>query len=412
MAAKVPTGAPWPVSCIIGPTTTPTTKPAAPNLLRQQLALWALVLGLWCLLVTAFAGHLVFTNGLGWPEALALSCRDWLPWVILAPLVAWLAFRFPLERRKLYASIPVHVLACMVALVVCEVLARPPRLQPRRPGDRAGPAPMRSPQDEQDLGPRGPSQGPPPFRPPVPGGRNRPFLGNALARAQFNIPIYWAIVSIVHTLSFYRRSQERELRASELEGRLVEAKLQALRMQLHPHFLFNTLNAISTLVHKDPQAADEMIGNLSELLRATLDVTSQEIPLRQELAFLDRYIEIQQARFGDRLRIEKHIDAAALEIPVPALVLQPLVENAIRHGIEPKTTEGVVVLSARREPAALLLTVRDNGVGIQQLSDGDGIGLANTRARLQELYGDRAHLTLSSPAEGGCSIELEIPAAS
>ena len=387
------------------------TKPAAPNLLRQQLALWALVLGLWCLLVTAFAGHLVFTNRLSWPEALVLSCRDWLPWVILAPLVAWLAFRFPLEARRLYSSVPIHILACMVAVVVCEILARPPQVRPGRPGDRLGPPPPMSPQDEQDLRRPDPLRGPPPLRPGM-RGRNRPFFGNVLARAQFNIPIYWAIVSIVHTLRFYRRSQERELKARELEGRLVEAKLDSLRMQLHPHFLFNTLNAISTLVHKDPQAADEMIGNLSELLRATLDVTSQEIPLRQELAFLDRYIEIQQARFGDRLRVEKHIDAAALEILVPALVLQPLVENAIRHGIEPKTTEGVVVLSARRQPAALLLTVRDNGVGIQQLSNGDGIGLANTRARLQELYGNRAHLTMTSPAEGGCSIELEIPAAS
>lgn len=341
-----------------------------------------------------------------------LSCRDWLPWVILAPFVAWLAFRFPFEKGRLYTSIPIHVLACMVAVVVCEILARPPQGQPRRPADMAGPPPPMNPEDRPAMRP-GPGfpEGPPPLRRPLPNGQNRPFFGNALARAQFNIPIYWAIVSIVHTLRFYRRSQERELKTRELEGRLAEAKLESLRMQLHPHFLFNTLNAISTLVHKDPQAADEMIGNLSELLRATLDVTSQEIPLRQELAFLDRYIEIQQARFGERLRVEKQIDAAALEIPVPALVLQPLVENAIRHGIEPKTTQGLVSLSAQRQPHALVLTVRDNGVGMQTLSEGNGIGLANTRARLRELYGERARLTIASPAEGGCSVQLEIPAA-
>jgi sensor histidine kinase YesM len=139
-------------------------------------------------------------------------------------------------------------------------------------------------------------------------------------------------------------------------------------------------------------------------------VTSQEIPLSLELSLLDRYIEIQQARFGERLRIEKHIDSAALEMPVPALVLQPLIENAIRHGIEPKTSAGLVVLTARREPAALILSVRDNGAGMKQASQGntDGIGLTNTRARLQELYGDRARLSLNSPAEGGCEVELEI----
>src|SRR5262249_40875519 len=123
---------------------------------------------------------------------------------------------------------------------------------------------------------------------------------------------------------------------------------------------FNTLNAISTLVHKDPKAADEMIANLSELLRATLDTTDQEIPLRQELAFLDRYLEIQQTRFGSRLRIDKEIDAAALDARVPTLILQPLVENAIRHGIEPQTGQGVLVIRTRRNDSQVLLTVHDN----------------------------------------------------
>ena len=229
-------------------------------------------------------------------------------------------------------------------------------------------------------------------------------------RAKFNIPIYWIIVSIVHTLTWYRRSQERERSALQLEARLADARLEALRMQLHPHFLFNTLNAISTLVHRDPHAADEMIGNLSELLRATLDTTAQEIPLRQELHLLDQYLEIQQLRFGDRLQVEKEIDAAALEVKVPTLILQPLVENAIRHGIEPQTGQGKLHISAARDGQTLRLRVRDNGPAAKPAAEAKaGIGLVNTRSRLKELYGQAASLTLTSGSEGGFLAAIDIP---
>jgi LytS/YehU family sensor histidine kinase len=232
-----------------------------------------------------------------------------------------------------------------------------------------------------------------------------------LMRAKFNIPIYWIVVSLVHTLSFYRRSEERERKALELEARLADAKLQALRMQLHPHFLFNTLNAIATLVHKDARAADEMITNLGELLRATLDTSEQEIPLRQELDFLNRYLEIQTVRFGERLRVAKEIDAAALDALVPTLILQPLVENAIRHGIEPNPAAGMVTIRARlNEGGALHLTVRDSGGGPKPpTKPQEGIGLANTRGRLQELYGHRARLMLNTEADGGFAVEVEVP---
>ena len=233
------------------------------------------------------------------------------------------------------------------------------------------------------------------------------FFSRAGMHARFNVPIYWVIVSVAHALTYYRRSQERERKALELEGRLSEAKLQSLRMQLHPHFLFNTLNAIATLIHKDPKAADEMIGNLSELLRATLDTGQQEVSLRQELAFLDRYLEIQQARFGERLRIERRIDTAALGGRVPTLILQPLVENAIRHGIEPQPGTGVVSINAALKEGLLQLEIRDNGQGLK--SGPEGIGLANTRARLQALYGDASRLVLQSGADGGCSVQVQIP---
>jgi signal transduction histidine kinase len=393
--------------------------------LRQQLILWGLILGLWALLVLAFAGQLLFTTSLSGTQALALSLRDWSPWVLLAPLVAWLAFRFPLERHKLLVSIPVHVLACTGIIVGCQLVGRPSNPPPDAPqsgGLRPFP-PRDRPMDDGPPFPPGPGRpgefppdrfdGPPELlRPGAPEGRRGDlFLNSLVLHGKFHLPIYWVVVSIAHAARYLRRSQERERAALELEARLADARLQALRMQLHPHFLFNTLHAISTLVHKDPKAADEMIGNLSELLRVTLDTSErQEVPLRQELDFLDRYLEIQQVRFGDRLRIEKQIDAAALDAQVPTLILQPLVENSIRHGLEPHPAPGVVAIQATRRDDTVCLVVQDNGVGARKAADNhEGIGLANTRARLQELYGQRARLTLSSASSGGFRVDIELP---
>jgi hypothetical protein len=437
--------------------------------LRQQLLFWGLILGLWFLLVLAFAGQLILTNNVEWQDALTLSLRDWFPWALLAPVVAWLSFKFPIERGQWALSVPVHIATCMLAVVVCDFLARPstvplgpppgvgiPRFSdqgpnaPGRPGfrrpleDRQFPQPAKSEQPTAGVRPEDPmpanrqlenrplvgpretrapfvSQGPGPENlrtgpegRPIPGPRGeirrRIFMEGLVMRAKFNLPIYWIIVSMVHALTWYRRSQERERSALQLEARLADARLEALRMQLHPHFLFNTLNAISTLVHRDATAADEMIGNLSELLRATLDTTAQEIPLRQELNFLDRYLEIQQVRFGNRLQVEKEIDARTLEVKVPTLILQPLVENAIRHGIEPQTGQGRLHISASRDDQTLHLRVRDNGAGSKPANEAkDGIGIANTRSRLQQLYGPAARLTLTTGADGGFIATIDLP---
>jgi len=433
--------------------------------IRQQLMFWGLILGLWFLLVLVFAGQLILTNNLAWQDAITLSLRDWFPWALLAPVVAWLSFKFPIERGQWALSVPVHIAACTLAVILCDFLARPAtvplgpppgagfgrlddqgpygpgRAGFRRPGeDRQLPLPGDGQrpkggaiQPESSMPPNRPPEGAregrPPFanqgpgtenfRPgpegrPLPGPRGeirrRVYMEGLVMRAKFNLPIYWIIVSIVHALTWYRRSQEGERSALQLEARLADARLDALRMQLHPHFLFNTLNAVSTLVHRDANAADEMIGNLSELLRATLDTTAQEIPLRQELHFLDRYLEIQQVRFGDRLQVEKEIDAAALDMNVPTLILQPLVENAIRHGIEPQTGQGKLHISASRDDNALHLRVRDNGSGSKPASEAkDGIGIANTRSRLRQLYGQAAQLTLTRAVDGGFIAAIDLP---
>src|SRR5262249_20603506 len=190
------------------------------------------------------------------------------------------------------------------------------------------------------------------------------FLHLGMLRMQFTVPIYLCIVCVCWVINHFQESSQQERRTLELETRLTQANLQTLKMQLQPHFLFNTLNAISSLVHENPKAADDMIGSLSQFLRTTLDVSSKnQVSLRQELEFLDRYLEIQQARFGDRLHIDREVDSGALDALVPPLILQPLAENAIRYGIESRETGGRLAVHALREGDMLHLEISDDGEG-------------------------------------------------
>lgn len=204
--------------------------------------------------------------------------------------------------------------------------------------------------------------------------------------------------------------------AAALKTQLVEARLQALRMQLNPHFLFNTLNAVSILVERDPRGVRKMITRLSDLLRYTLDEeNAQEVPLEQELNFLDSYFEIQKIRFQGRLEVEKHIDQDVQHALVPSLILQPIAENAIKHGVSRIVEHGNITLYATRQGERLILSIQDNGPGLEATNsepspNGTGqIGLRNTRQRLQELYGKAAHLNLESPVEGGTIATISLP---
>src|SRR5262249_16666729 len=240
--------------------------------------------------------------------------------------------------------------------------------------------------------------------------RSKTYL--VVQRVTLQLPSFWGLVGISYALGFYERSKARELREAELESHLAAARLQALRMQLNPHFLFNTLNSIASLVHEKPQAADDMISSLSELLRLALRGSDrQEVGLKEELQFLDRYLQIEQIRFGTRLRIEKEIEAGTLDALVPILILQPLVENAIKHGIEARLGLSIIRVTARQRDDSLRLTVSDNGAGFRGHLDGglkEGVGLSNTRSRLKVLYGDSAGLDLRSK-ENGFSAEIRIP---
>jgi two-component system LytT family sensor kinase len=224
------------------------------------------------------------------------------------------------------------------------------------------------------------------------------------------LPRCLVTMGVAHAIAYYGRLREREIESSRLAGLLARAQLEILRGQLDPHFLFNALNSIATLSRKDPASAERMTLQLASLLRVSLEcVDAQEVPLEKELAFLQNYLEIQQTRFRDRLTIELHIDTNLLAVPVPSLLLQPLVENAIRHGIARSAARGLIGITAARDGGFVKIEVTDNGLGMPQGLGEEGFGLRNTRARLEQLYGDQHDFRLESLAGKGCRVTLAIP---
>jgi two-component sensor histidine kinase len=223
---------------------------------------------------------------------------------------------------------------------------------------------------------------------------------------------YLFLVGLAHALAYRREAEARALNAAQLETRLVEAQLQALQRQLHPHFLFNTLNTISGLIHTDAVAADTMIDQLGDLLRMTLHTSiTQEVPLKDELDVLQKYLEIEQTRFGNRLRVSMHIQPDTLDAQVPNLLLQPLVENAIRHGIAPNARHGWIEIHADRSGGDLTLQIRDSGDGLppeRLMALNRGVGLANTRARLEHLYPSAFQFAFTNLDRGFC-VTVRIP---
>jgi two-component system, LytTR family, sensor kinase len=312
-----------------------------------------------------------------------LNLGYWYSWALLAPCVLWLSRRFPLDKQSWHLSLPVHVVGVFVATTLHIAMAVATRMATHWAiGESTGSWRLEA---------------------------QRMFFLNF----DWEMMTYWAIVGLSHALAFHREAQTRTLRASQLETRLVEAQLQSLQRQLQPHFLFNTLNTISALMHRDVEAADAMIARLSDLLRMSLQTVGvQEVSLKEELDFLSKYLEIEQTRFRDRLRVVFDVLPDTFDALVPNLVLQPLVENAIKHGIGPRPAPGTVTIRGRRVGTMLELTVQDNGVGLSaaRLSDFNrGIGLSNTRSRLEHLYGSLHRFEFRQPAEGGLAVLIAIP---
>ncbi|HTH47959.1 MAG TPA: histidine kinase [Candidatus Limnocylindria bacterium] len=368
------------------------------------------------------------------------------PWILFGPYLALMAWYFPLERARLARNLPLNVLACAAFIGACQVVnLQTEETQGRLVVVDTDPAAGRhavTPGEDSAAGrPVGNWAGsdrPARFS-PLPGDFLLPPARKVSLRSMIlDLLAYGAATGLVHSVNFHRRLRERERRALVLESHLARARLQMLKAQLQPHFLFNSLNAITALLRRDPRQAEATLVALSELLRLALSQSDrQEGTLREELEFVRRYLEIQQTRFGDKLRVERDIELQTLDCQVPTLVLQPLVENAIRHGIEPADTPGVVRVRAARHEGKLVLTVEDDGVGLPTSSGrpedpdplhparrasvdspraeggrpgaGTGIGLANLRNRLLTLYGARQKLELSPGATGGVIVRVEIP---
>lgn len=330
----------------------------------------------WGIFFLAFGWQVTSTISAPWQAIFRSMGWDWLIWSFLTPLAFRLVNRCPIERIRWKSAVPIHLAVCLATLLILGL--------------------SRS-RVEAVLPPMGTEQSPPPPRPPLPG---RIFFGPYL-------PFYLLILSAGHALYFYRRGRERELKTVELAASLAEARLRALRMQIQPHFLFNSLNALGTLIHRDTNAADEMLAALGDFLRLTLDDSSgQEVSLRRELEFVVRYLAIEKIRFGERLAYSIEVPPEMHDALVPSLLLQPLIENAVRHGIEPNRDGGRITIGAFKIDSFLHLKVCDDGPGMQK-SASLGVGLTNIRERLRELYGESASLHIASSK--GTAIEICLP---
>jgi signal transduction histidine kinase len=343
---------------------------------------WA---ALWSLVGLAIASEIYLSsNFLGrsitWGEAISDSLEDWYVYGVLSIAVVWLARRYPPERGSRWVTAAIH-LGAALAFSLVYIIVR--TLVGEADGLIAG-----EPASFAEI-----------FQP-------------LLVRTfPFNLLVYGVILTVSHALDYYRKYHERTVQTLELEKHLTEAKLQALLHQLKPHFLFNTLNGIASLMHTDVDDADRMLVRLSELLRITMSHTgAPQTSLREEITFIERYLDIEKIRFRNRLEVVISIDEDAIEAQVPSLILQPMVENAMHHGIEPQSRKGKIEISGARSAENLVLKIRDNGAGIP--AEGlkrEGIGVANTRARLAELYGARQKFEMANQREGGLCVTITIP---
>jgi two-component system LytT family sensor kinase len=349
---------------------------AAPARLWPVILTGCLVVGALDAFGTAMQGVIGYEDRISWPTVV-FQGSEWIFLGILTPITYNLGRKFPLRRRHLGRTIAMHAAG---ALLLCfgwallGVLAR------------------------QALGI----------------GWDMGLGGELRAWTLISLPwsffMYFALLGTFHAFTYYREVRQRELQTSQLAGQLADARLRALRAQLQPHFLFNALNAITVLVRDRREApALRMLDQLSEMLRQVLRADRpHEIPLREELQLVQQYLAIEQVRFADRLRINYQIDDATLSVAVPSFVLQPLIENALRHGLMDRLDDAVLEIGARRDGDVLELWVRDNGRGLTP-ERAEGIGLENTRERLTTLYGAAASLTLETHPEGGTVARIRIP---
>ncbi len=348
---------------------------------------WVLFSGVWLILSLIMSIQLAKDTAgseyaIPWLNAFLLEFMYCLQWIALAPLTLRLARMFPLRGKSIATAIPVHLLMGFLtsavtmagrALLTWMILHR-----------------METPLTFE-------------------------YITDRMTQAlDYGIMSYLLNILLSYSFEFYAKVREQELAAIRLEAELDRAQLTSLKMQLHPHFFFNTLNTIAMLIRKQENAgAVDMIARLSKFLRYTLENTNvQEVPLREELEVIDLYFDIQKIRFGDNLTIQRSIAPDAMDCSVPTLILQPLVENSLEHGIAKRQSGGVVELSAIKKDGSLLISIADNGPGMNgdpSASSHQGIGIRNTVSRLEKLYGTSSTFNVQSGPEGGTLVQLVIP---
>lgn len=342
---------------------------------RLQLVAGLAVFAGWTILALLFTPqHWALTKDLPdaphWTKLLRGNLAMFWTWAALTPVFLWFGRRWPLERPRLFRHLLLYLVAGFAFSVLHIAVVR--QVNPLFTGN------------------------------PV-----RPWLDYLVAYFATGVLIAWGILAGSQALIYFRRYQDRELR-------LLEAQLQSLKMQLHPHFLFNTLNAIAELMHEDAARAERTLMQLSDLLRTALNRgKTDEVTLLEEIDFLRNYIDIQQTLLQERLAVRWNVADEVLDCSVPSMLLQPIVENAIQHGIGPLQGGGSIEVEARRNHNFLAIEVRDDGQGLGVDASGGqgkaGIGLANTRARLRHMYGDAQQLDIASRPAGGVVVSLRMP---
>ena len=323
----------------------------------------------------------------GFREMVPNYMTDFYIWGLFSPIIFKLCRRFPIERGEIFSRLAFHLVVGLISVIAITAITIPTTWY---------------------LGLANTTNNP-----------TLSILFNKLILNPFMVHqgllAYWGTVVVAHAYEYHRQVQIGRTRTSELSAQLAQAQLAALKMQIHPHFLFNTLNSIAALLHKDVEAADRMIARLSDFLRMTLrNSGTSEVTLEQELEFLETYLEIEKIRFQDKLFVEMEIDDRALDAKVPNLILQPLVENAVRHGVAKQTGIGRLNIQANRVGDRLVINIEDNGPGpngiaSRKKASRDGVGLANTRARLEQFYDEFQFEIEGKNGKGGTIVRMNVP---
>ena len=354
--------------------------------LPRFLPRWLCYIAAWVLLTAVFASQLYWSGYAPWPTAFWLEAIHWLSWGIVAPLVFWLCRRLYRGEHTWQRYAVGLTLGAIVISTIQPTLTECFDFTKNL---------VRWWLSMTDTLPQS-------FLPGLP---------LAIAKlAGYNLPVYGVLVLGWHAATYYIELRDRQMKAMQLESMLHQAQLQTLRSQLNPHFLFNALHSLAELVHANPKLAEQLILRLGDLLRQVLrSSTEQEVALADELDFIKGYVEIERMRLGDRLQVNWDIAPEALRIKVPSLILQPLVENAILHGVAPIAQPGALTIRAANDGHSLLLQVRDTGPGLPDETKPRrlGIGLSNTKARLQRHYGSRQRFELLN--DNGLVVNIHIP---